>query len=111
GAGVDRLPAGEGADALREGAGVAHGHRHVFERTAHAVGDDLRQRGAGALALRRRAGRDRNLAARQHADGDAFKGSKAGALDIVADADADVAALLARLGLARTKAGVVRKLD
>ena len=57
------------------------------------IGDDLRQRGALALALVGRAGRDRDLAVLQHADGDAFERAEPGAFDIVCDPDADVAAL------------------
>ena len=63
----------------------------------------MRQRRARALALCGRAGGDRDLAAGQHAHGHAFEWSQPGALDIIADADAEIAALRARLGLADGK--------
>ena len=62
GAGIDRLAAREGADALRDRGGVAHGHHDVLDAAAELVGDDLRQRRARALALVGGAGRDRDLA-------------------------------------------------
>src|SRR6185312_3564560 len=48
--GVYRLPARKGADALRDGSSVADRHDDVVEAAAGLFGDDLRQRGAGALA-------------------------------------------------------------
>ena len=92
-AGIDRLPAGERADALGDRRGIADGHHDVFDAAADLFGDDLRQRGAGALALVGGAGRNRDLAARQHPHGHALERTEAGALDVVGDADADEAAL------------------
>ena len=92
GAGIDRLAAGERADALRDRGGVARGHDDVLHAAADPVGDDLRQRRARALALRCGAGRDRDLAVGQDAHGDALERPEPRALDVIADADADIAA-------------------
>src|ERR1041385_5902898 len=75
------------------------------------IGDDLRQRGARALALRRGAGRDRDLAVRHDADGDAFERAEPGAFDVIADADAEIAAARAGLGLAGAGLLILRRLD
>src|SRR5262245_50098978 len=72
------------------------------------VGDNLRQRRPCALALRRRAGRDRDLAVRHAADGDAFERAQARAFDIVADADAEIAPRAARLGLPLAEVAIAR---
>ena len=88
-AGIDRLAAGEGADALSDGAGVADGHHNVVDAAADLLGDDLRQCRARPLALAGGAGGDRDFAARQHAHGHALERAEAGAFDIIADADAD----------------------
>src|SRR4029077_18046847 len=101
--GIDRLPAGEGADALGDRAGVARAHHDVLDAAAEMIGDDLRQRGAGALALGRRAGCDRGLAVRHDADGDALERPQARAFDIIADADAEVSAFGAGLALPGAK--------
>ena len=100
GAGIDRLPAGECADALRDRRGVAGGHHDVFDAAADMVGHDLRQRRARALSLDGGAGRDRDLAVGQHAHGDALERPEARAFDVIADADAEIAALGARVGSA-----------
>ena len=68
-------------------------HDDVLDAAAEMVGDDLRQRRARALALRGGAGRDRDLAVRQDAHGDALERTEARALDVIADADAEIAAL------------------
>ncbi len=107
--GVDRLPAGEGADALADGIGVAERHHDVGDRTAEPVGDDLRQRRMGALPLGGRAGRHRDLAVAQDAHGDAFERPEPGAFHVIADADADMAPGGARGRLARREAGIVGK--
>ena len=75
------------------------------------IGDDLRQRGAGALALGRSSGCHRDLAVRHDADGDALERSQAGAFDVVADADAEIAAGRAGLGLPGAKLLVLRGFD
>ena len=93
-AGIHRLAAGERADALGDGTGIADRHHDVLDAAADLFGDDLRQRGAGALALIGGAGRDRDLAARQDANGDALERTEPGAFDIIADADADQPALI-----------------
>ena len=95
-AGIHRLAAGEGADALGDRAGVADGHDDVLDAAADLVGDDLRERGARALALGGGAGRDRDLAARQHPHRHALERAEAGALDVIAEADADEAAFVER---------------
>ena len=110
GAGVDRLPAGE-APMPCEIAAVSPGHHDVLDPAAEVVGDDLGERRARALALRGGAGRDRDLAVRHDADGDALERAEARALDVIADADAEIAALGAGLGLPRAEAVVARQLD
>ena len=52
-AGDHRGAAGEGGDAPVEGLGVALDQDHVLDRDAELVGDDLREDGVVALALRR----------------------------------------------------------
>src|SRR6185436_1426061 len=83
--------------------GIAERHDDVVERDTKLIGNDLREHGGMALPLRRSTGADVDLAVLEHAHGDAFERTEARALDIGADADADVAALLARLFLAPRK--------
>ena len=60
------------------------------------IGDDLRKDRLHPLALRAGAGRDVDLAGRVDPHGGAFERPDAGPLDITADAEAEIAALLAR---------------
>ena len=105
-AGIDRLPARESADALRDRRRIADRHDDVLDAAADLVGDDLRQRRAGALPLRGGAGRDRDLAVRQHPHRHALERSEPGAFHVIADADAEIAALFARVRLSRAEAAV-----
>ena len=103
-AGIDRLAAGEGADALGDRAGIADrssrylrcGSRPVRRRSATAScgcpGPDWWRRS------RPRPCRSAD------AHGDALERTEPGALDIIADADADQAALFERRALALAEA-------
>jgi len=106
-AGIDRLAAGERADALCDRAGVAQRHHNVFDAAADLLGHDLRQRGARALALIGGPGRDGDLAALQDAHGDALERTEPGALDIISETDANEPTLLARDTLALAEAFIV----
>ena len=111
--GADEIRAGAGADrarAERRRAGVAGLHDDVVGMDAESVGDHLRDRGLVALAARRVALEHEHLAARIEAHG---RGAVAGLvlhrheqlrgdareLDADREADAEIAPLLARLGL------------
>ena len=68
-AGPGRGPAATGSDeAERRELGVAVDDPHVFERHAHLVGGDLRQRRLVALAVRGLCGDDEEVAVRLEAD-------------------------------------------
>src|SRR6202034_3968145 len=108
-AGVHRLAAGESAHALGDGAGIADRHYDVLDAAADLLGDDLRQRGAGTLALIGGAGGDSDLTARQDAYGDALKRAEPGAFDVIANADTDQPALLKRRALPLAKPFIARK--
>ena len=111
-AGDHQRAAGEGAPAVRRAVGIAvHDFDHVG-RDADLVGDDLRQRGAQALAVRRgadarldEAGRidrdDHRLPAGRdlHAARGKGRAAVAGALGEGRKADAEIAALGARFFL------------
>ena len=92
---MDRRPAhhgrarGERAHGVGHLAGVAGGDLDVLEPHAEGVGDDLRERGLVALALRGEAGRDLDLAGGLDVDVGALVGADAGALDVAGEADAD----------------------
>ena len=62
-----RGPAAEGPDADGNLKGVAVIHGHVVVRDAKPVGDDLREAGLFALAVRRSAAEHSDLARRVHA--------------------------------------------
>src|SRR5262249_60458175 len=64
---------------------------------------------ARGLSLGGGAGRDRDLAVGQHPHGDAFERTKPGALDVVGDADADIAPFGTRGRLPRWEARVIRQ--
>ena len=63
---------------------------------AEHAGGELRQHGSCSLSLRGRAGRDEDLSRWSDADRGAFERAAPGSLDVVAEADAEPAALLAR---------------
>ncbi len=94
---------------LGDGAGIADRHHDVLDAAADLFGDDLRQRGAGALALIGGAGGDCDLAARQDPHGDALERAEPGAFDVIADADADQPALLERRALPLAEAFIAGK--
>ena len=98
-------------EAERDGAGIARRHRHVVDIAAKLGGDDPGQHRLGALADRRRAADDMDLARRSDAHGDRLEGPTAGALDEVGEADADVAALGSLRPLARREIVPARLLD
>src|SRR5262249_49024263 len=110
-AGIARLAARKTADALRDRRRIGDGHHDVLDAAADLVGDDLRQRGARALPLVGGAGRDRDLAVGEDAHADTLERAEAGALAGVGEADADIAALGQRPGLAFAKRLVARQLD
>ena len=89
---------GEGADGVRHLAGVAGGDLDVLEPHAEGVGDDLREGGLVALALRGEAGRDLDLAGGLDVHVGALVGADAGALDVAGEADADPPSLRRHLG-------------
>ena len=110
-AGDHRGAAREGGDAPVEGLGVAFHQDDVLDLDAELVGDDLREDGVVALSLRREPGVDVDLAGdRMDADMAALIGTEAGALDVAGEAEAEIAAVLARLLLLRRKAGRVEAL-
>src|SRR5260221_12461254 len=82
------MTAREGADPLRDRRRVADGHDDVFDAAADLIGDDLRQRRARALPLRRRAGRDRDLGVGQDADGPALERPEPRPFYVVRESDA-----------------------
>ena len=94
-AGGHGLAAGEGAEAQRRAGGVAGDHVDVVRRHAEHVADKLRQHGLDALALRARAGGDDDLAGRADAQARALERAAPGALDVVGEAEPEIAALLA----------------
>ncbi len=115
-AGDHQRAAGEGAPAVRRIVGVAVDHLDLLRRDADLVGDDLRQRGAEALAVRRRADARFHAAGRIDADDHRFparhdlgaarregRAAVAGALGESRKADAEMAPLRARLDLPRAE--------
>src|SRR5439155_27057416 len=115
-----------GARALRAGGGVAVDDLDLRRVDAQAVGDDLGEARLVALAVRRRAGEHRHAAARVHAhdralpaaalDADAARADDArrgdaADLHVRREADAEVAALRARLLLLAPEAVEVEVLQ
>ena len=98
-AGVDRRARGERAHAERDASRVARDHRHVVDLDAELICDDLGERGLVALALRRGARRQRDLAGGGDAHRRTLVRPEPRALDGIGEADADVAALLQGGGL------------
>ena len=78
----------------------AKGEDDVLGRDLPEIGHDLGEDRLHALALRAGAARDVDLARRVDPDKGALERADAGALDIAADAEAEIAALAARLALA-----------
>ena len=91
------------AEAHRDGRRVGKRNDHVVGIDAPGIGDDLRKDRLHALPLRAGAGGDVDLAGRIDAHRRAFERADAGALDIAADAEAEIAALFARRALALAK--------
>src|SRR5438132_61044 len=98
------LPAGEAALAMGNDGGIAGRHADLIGCHAELLGADLRQRGLDALPHRHRAGVDGNAPGAADAHDAGFEWAAAGALDAVADADAEITALRARALLACGKA-------
>ena len=110
-----------GAEGVVRPAGVAVQHRHVLERHAELVRDDLRERGFVALAVAVRAGGDGDGAGHVHAHFAHFKQTHAGAqgkrhlrgreaagFNVAGEADAALLAVRFGFRPAVGKAGVVR---
>ena len=96
----------EGAGAPVEAAGVAGDDRDVGGIAAERIRGDLGERRLVALPVRGEAGGDEDLAARLDADARAFIRPDARALDVAGDAEAEMAAVGARGGLARAEVAV-----
>src|SRR6516225_2283256 len=105
------LPAGEAALAMGNDGGIAGNDTDLVRRDAELLGADLRQRGLDALAHGHRPGVDGDAAGAADAHDARLERAAAGALDAVADADAEIAAALARATLALGKAGVIDRLE
>ena len=99
----DQAAAGVGAGAPVELGRVAGDDRDVRRIAAERVGGDLGERRAVPLPLRRQARRHQHLAARFDTDVRALVGTDAGALDVAAESEPEVATGAARLGLAATE--------
>ena len=95
--------AGDGAEPDRDRRGVGERHHHVVGIDRPGIGHDLREDRLHALALRAGAATRRRLAGRIDPHRRALERADAGALDVAADPEAEVAALLARRALARAK--------
>ncbi len=106
--GQHRLPAVEAAKAERSRGAVAGRHRQISHVAAELLGDDLRQHGSGALTHGGGAAIDMDFAGRRDAHRHRLERSAAGALDVVGDADAEMAPVAARRRLPRPKPVPVR---
>ena len=95
--------AGDRAEADRDRRGVGERHDDVFRLDGPGVGGDLREDRLHALTLRAGAGGHVELAGRVDAHRGALERADAGAFDVAAKAETEIAALLARLLLARAK--------
>ena len=82
---------------------VADRHHYVRDPAADLFGDDLRQRGARALALAGGAGRDRDFAARQYPHNHALKRTETGPLDVIGKPNADEPSFIERHSLPLSK--------
>ena len=91
-AGHHRAAAGEGAGAPVELVGIAGDDIDFIDPHTHLVGDDLREAGVVALALRADAGDQAHAAAGLHLHLGAFVGADAGAFDVEHQPQADAAA-------------------
>ena len=98
---VTVLRLGDGAESDRDRRGVGERHDDVVRLDLPGVGDDLREDRFHALALRAGAGGDIDLAGRIDAHGGALERADAGALDVAAEAETEIATLRARLVLPR----------
>ncbi len=114
--GDDQRPAGEGAPAVRRAIGIAVHDLDAVRRGAELVGDDLRQRGAQALAVRGSSDPRLDEAGRVHRHLDGFPAGRhfhaaggegrravSGALRKSREAETEITLLGARLGLAATE--------
>src|SRR3546814_9106396 len=110
-AGVHGDAAAESTDAELDPGGIRRDHRDVRHVHAERVGTDLREHRAMALALRRGAGLDDDLAVGADAPFAALEGTEAGDFDAVADTDADMEALLPRRRLPLPEAVITRKVQ
>ena len=105
GPGIGGDAAGEAADAIGDGAGVAGHHVDVLVADADRIGGDLGEGGLVALSLwRRAAGHDDAPAGIEPQDG-ALEGPEADALDADRHADAPIAALGAEPRLLAARSG------
>src|SRR5437868_15183486 len=100
GTGRHGLPAGKAALPIRDDGGVTGRHADLLGRNAELLGADLRERGLDALPHGHRAGIDGNASGPANAHNAGFERTAAGAFNAIADANAEVAALLARALLA-----------
>ena len=98
-----RAAARDCAEADRNRGGVGERHDHIVGFDLPGVGDHLREDRLHALPLRASAGGDVDLAGRIDAHGRAFERSDAGAFDVAAEAETEIAALRARLALPLAK--------
>src|SRR5262249_34052469 len=110
-AGGHGLPAGEAALAIGNDRGIAGRDGDLAGRDAELLGANLRERGADALPPRHGAGADPNAAGAADAHDPRLERAASGALDAVADADAEIAPRAARARLARAEAGMVDRLE
>src|SRR5258705_4894495 len=95
------LPAGKGAEPERRRRGVAGNDENLRRLDAERSRYDLSEHGLDALPLRGRARGDGDASGGKHANGRALEGTAPGALDVIAQPDADEAARFARAVLAR----------
>src|SRR5262249_36673580 len=106
-----RLSAGESALAIGDDGRVAGRDGDGVRRDAELLGTDLRQRGLDSLPHGHRAGIDGNASGAADAHDAGFEWAAPRAFYAVADAEAEIAALGARMPLAGSEAVVVDRFE
>src|SRR5262249_56052908 len=96
---------GDGPKADRNGRGVGKRQDHIVGVNAPGIGHDLGKNRLHALALGSGSGRHEELARRIDPYRGALERANARALDVAADAETEVTALVSRRALALAKRG------
>jgi hypothetical protein len=111
GAGGHGLTAGKATLAMGNDGGIAGNDSDILRRNAELFGADLGKRRLDPLAHGHGAGVDGDAAGTANAHDAGFERAATGAFDAVANADAEIAAALARSALALRKAGIADRLE